>query len=52
MQRIQDYVYPLENARAKRVYGVNSQIGKCVIPAKEGRPGRVTLISVDKVLGY
>jgi hypothetical protein len=52
MQRIQDYAYHLENARAKKVYGVNSQIGKCVILTKEGRPGRVTLILTDEVLGY
>jgi L-lactate utilization protein LutB len=52
MQRIQDYAYHLENARAKKVYGVNSQIGKCVILTKEGRPGRVTLILIDEVLGY
>lgn len=52
LQRIWDYVYPLENARAKQVYGTSSQIGKCVILAKEGRPGRTTLILIDEVLGY
>ena len=52
LKRIWDYAYPLEDARAKRVYGTPSQIGKCVILAKEGRPGRTTLILIDEVLGY
>jgi hypothetical protein len=52
LQRIWDYVYPLENARAKKVYGINSQIGKCVILAKEGKTGRITLILIDDILGY
>jgi hypothetical protein len=52
LQRIWDYAYPLEDARAKKVYGTSSQIGKCVILAKEGSPGRVTLILIDEILGY
>jgi hypothetical protein len=52
MLRIWDYAYPLEDARARKVYGMPSQIGKCVILAKEGRPGRVTLILIDEALGY
>jgi hypothetical protein len=52
LQRIWDYAYPLEDARARKVYGMPSQIGKCVILAKEGKRGRVTLILIDEVLGY
>ena len=52
LRRIWDYAYPLEDARARKVYGTPSQIGKCVILAKEGRPGRTTLILIDEVLGY
>ena len=52
LKRIWDYAYPLEDARAKKVYETPSQIGKCVILAKEGRPGRTTLILIDEVLGY
>ena len=52
LKRIRDYAYPLEDARARKVYGTPSQIGKCVILAKEGRPGRTTLILIDEVLGY
>lgn len=52
LQRVREFAYPLEDARARKVYGNPSQIGKCVILAKEGRPGRVTLIMIDEILGY
>lgn len=52
LQRVQEYAYPLENARSKKVNGVASQIGKCVILSNERQPGRVTLILVNDVLGY
>ena len=52
LKRIWDYAYPLEDARARKVYGTPSLIGKCVILAKERRPGRTTLILIDEVLGY
>ena len=52
MQRIFEYVYPLEDARSKKVNGMPSQIGKCVIIANERQPGRINLILVDETLGY
>ena len=52
LKRIWDYAYPLEDARARKVYGTPSLIGKCVILPKERRPGRTTLILIDEVLGY
>lgn len=52
LKRSWDYAYPLEDARSRKVYGTPSQIGKCVILAKEGRHGRVTLILIDEILGY
>lgn len=52
LKRVWDYAYPLEDARARKVYGTPSQIGKCVILVKEGRPGRTTLILIDEILGY
>jgi L-lactate utilization protein LutB len=51
-QRIEEYVYPLEDARAKKVYGAPSRIGKCVVLANEIQVGRTTLILVDDDLGY
>lgn len=52
LQRIREYAYPLEDARSKKVNGVASQIGKCVILVNERQQGRVTLILVNDVLGY
>lgn len=52
LQRIREYAYPLEDARSKKVNGVASQIGKCVILANERQQGRVTLILVNDILGY
>ena len=52
MQRISDYAFRLENARAQRAYGTPSSIGKCVILAREKIPGRVTLVLVGEALGY
>jgi hypothetical protein len=52
MQRVFGYAFRLENARAHRVYGTPSSIGKCVILACEKIPGRVTLVLVSEALGY
>jgi L-lactate utilization protein LutB len=52
LERIRRYAYPLENVRAKKVYGTPSRIGKCVILAEESEKGRVILILVKDRLGY
>ena len=52
LRRIREYAYPLENARAKKAYGIPSQIGKCIILANEKVEGRVTLILIEESLGY
>jgi hypothetical protein len=52
LQRIKDYVYPLENARSKIVNGVPSLMGKFVILAGERQTGRIILILVDDNFGY
>jgi L-lactate utilization protein LutB len=52
LERIREYVYPLESARAQHAYGVPSRIGKCVIVAYEAVPNRITLVLVDDTLGY
>jgi hypothetical protein len=52
LERVREYVYPLENARALHAYGVPSRIGKCVILAYEAVPGRTTLVLVNDTLGY
>jgi hypothetical protein len=52
LERVREYVYPLENARAQYAYGVPSRIGKYVILAYEAVPGRITLVLVNDTLGY
>jgi nitrogen regulatory protein PII-like uncharacterized protein len=52
LQRVRQYAYPLEDARAKKVYGTPSIIGKCVILSHEKNEGRVILILVRGALGY
>jgi L-lactate utilization protein LutB len=52
LQRIREYAYPLEDIRSRKVNGVPSQIGKCVILAGERQKGRITLILINERLGY
>jgi hypothetical protein len=52
LRRVWDYAYRLEDARAKRAYGIPSVIGKCIILAHEMNRGRVTLILIREALGY
>jgi len=51
MKRIREYVFPLENERAKKAYGINSATAKWVIIEKDF-PGRTTLILVKEKLGF
>jgi L-lactate utilization protein LutB len=52
LKRVKLYAYPLENVRAKKVYGTPSVIGKCAIISQEKIKGRITLILVRESLGY
>jgi len=52
LTRVRKYAFPLENVRAKKVYGTPSSIGKCVILAHEKVEGRITLILIHESLGY
>lgn len=52
MKRINEYTLPLENERAKKVYGVGSAVNKLLIINKEATPKRITLIFVKKILGF
>jgi len=52
MNRIREYVYPLENERAKKAYGVPSTIGKWVIIEEEQQDHRIQLILVKEKLGF
>lgn len=52
IKRVREYVYPLENERAKKAYGSGSTIGKWVIIEREIFKGRTTLILVKEKLGF
>jgi hypothetical protein len=49
--RIREYIFPLEDARMKKAYGVGSRINKMLIINKEN-PGRIKLILVKEKLGF
>lgn len=52
IKRVREYVYPLENERAKKAYGMGSVIGKMLIIEKEISPQRITLVLVKEKLGF
>lgn len=52
MERIYDYVLPLENEHMKKLYGVGSNVSKLLIINKEINPGRITVIFVKEKLGF
>ena len=52
MRRIYEYCYPLEDARARRAYGVPSGVNNILIINKVVTPGRVTAIIVNERLGF
>jgi hypothetical protein len=52
MRRIYEYCYPLEDARARRAYGVPSGMNNILIINTVMTPGRVTAIIVKEHLGF
>jgi hypothetical protein len=52
MRRIYEYCYPLEDARARRAYGLPSGVNNILIINKAVTPGRVTAIIVKERLGF
>jgi len=51
-RRIEEYSYPLEDARLRATMGVPSSIGKVLIVNREAVSGRTTLIIVKEELGF
>jgi YkgG family uncharacterized protein len=51
-QRIEQYTFPLEDARAREAYGIGSGINKVLIINRENQPDRITVILVNEVLGF
>ncbi len=52
IKRIYEHSLPLENQRAQKAYGVNSNVSKTLIISKETAPGRIHLIFVKEKLGF
>jgi hypothetical protein len=52
LDRCWQYALPVEQQRARRVYGTSSEIGKIVILEKEMAADRVALILIGESLGY
>jgi len=51
-RRIEEYSYPLEDARLLAVFGMHSAIGKTLIVNREVVPNRITIVLVKEELGY
>jgi LUD domain len=51
-RRIDEYVFPLEDARAEAAYGVHSGVNKVLIINREYMPGRIAVVFVDEALGF
>jgi L-lactate utilization protein LutC len=52
MRRIHEYAFPLEDARARHVYGVPSGVNNILIINRVVAPDRVTAILVRERLGF
>lgn len=52
IKRIYEYVFPLEDKRARLAYGMGSGVNKLLIFNKEVAPGRITMILVKEKLGF
>jgi hypothetical protein len=52
LHRIDEYAYPLEDARAQAAYGIRSGVNKILVINREITPGRITVVLVDEVLGF
>ena len=52
LRRINDYSFPLEDARAQAAYGIHSAVNKVLIINREIVAGRITVVLVDEALGF
>jgi hypothetical protein len=52
LRRINEYAFPLEDARAQAAYGIHSGVNKVLIINREITPGRITVVFVDEDLGF
>ena len=52
LRRIDEYAYPLEDARAQAAYGIRSAVNKVAVINREITPGRITVVFVDAAVGF
>ena len=52
LRRIDEYAFPLEDARAQAAYGIRSAVNKVLVINREIIPGRITVVLVDEILGF
>ena len=52
LRRIDEYAFPLEDARAQAAYGIHSGVNKVLIVNREIVTDRFTVVLVDEALGY
>jgi len=52
LRRIDDYAFPLEDARAQAAYGIHSGVNKVLIINREWTPDRITVVLCDEPLGF
>ena len=52
LRRIDEYVFPLEDARAQAAYGLHSGVNKVLIVNREWTPDRITVVLCDEALGF
>jgi hypothetical protein len=52
LRRIDEYAFPLEDARAQAAYGVHSGVNKVLIINHEWTPDRITVVLCDEALGF
>ena len=52
LRRINEYSFPLEDARAQEAYGIHSAVNKVLIINREIVPERIAVVLVDEVLGF
>ena len=50
--RIDEYAFPLEDARAQAAYGIHSGVNKVLIINREWTPDRITVVLCDEPLGF
>lgn len=52
LRRVQEYSYPLEDARLRAAYGMGSAMNKVLIVNGEFMPGRISVVLIREAIGF